>query len=95
MSPFSDILSPELVKKLVPFHLSNEGEFEGVARECGLPNFFPILGNLPMCRFYSSHISLSEFFIPYVARRNVNFVAVIKAKEEGLFNGTYKHSEDL
>ncbi|GJJ06880.1 hypothetical protein Clacol_001076 [Clathrus columnatus] len=52
------IMKPELVDKIPSFSLSNEGEVQGVYRECGLPNFFPIMGNLAAGRFYSSHISL-------------------------------------
>ncbi|GJJ08956.1 hypothetical protein Clacol_003176 [Clathrus columnatus] len=59
LSPLVHILDPEDWKKLTLFGLSDEGEARGAYTESGLPNFYMIVGNLPMCRFYSSHIALA------------------------------------
>ncbi|KAF8510816.1 hypothetical protein BU17DRAFT_55151 [Hysterangium stoloniferum] len=53
------LLEEKLVSKIGPiWGLNEEGELNGLFRNCGVPNLYFMMGNLAICRFNSTHIAL-------------------------------------
>jgi len=53
------LMGGDLISKIQPmWGLTDEGEISGVWRNCGIPNFYSMLGNLAFSRFHSTHIAL-------------------------------------
>ncbi|KXN87227.1 putative indole-3-pyruvate monooxygenase YUCCA4 [Leucoagaricus sp. SymC.cos] len=53
------VLDPETFKDVGEiWNLDDEGEFNGVWGDLGVPNLWFMMGNLALCRFYSKRISL-------------------------------------
>ncbi|KAF9037135.1 hypothetical protein BJ165DRAFT_576244 [Panaeolus papilionaceus] len=53
------IAGPEIASKTKPiWGLDEEGELNGVWRDLGVPGLWSMMGNLALCRFHSTHVTL-------------------------------------
>ena len=46
--------------------LDGDNEAKGAWRDIGIDNLWYMTGNLAMCRYYSRHVALREFFPPFL-----------------------------
>ena len=60
------ILNKELGSKVKQiWGLDGDNELRGAWRDIGVDNMWCMTGNLAMCRYYSRHVALREFFPPF------------------------------
>jgi len=68
--------------------LNEEGELNGVWRDLGVRGLWYMIGNLALCRFHSTHLTLRTSFAPG-CDWSLIFYSEIKAIEEGIFGTRY------
>lgn len=88
-----ELLGKEIADEIQPvWGLNSEGEINSAWRSAGYPDIYFMMGNLAMCRFFSSHLALCECPFRSVevdSSLTYNSFSVIKAHEEGLAGDRY------
>jgi len=90
----SRVCGPEIAEKCHPlWGLDEEGELQGAWKELGVKNglrgLWYMMGNLALCRFHSTHLTLREYCC-CLLNCELTCGLEIKAIEEGVMGSRYE-----